>query len=144
MELSFMKTKFLLLTILLFSSHFAHSQQKITGKWINKDNDAQIEIFQKESKFFGKIVWLKEPNQPNGKPKIDLKNENENLRKRPIIGLIILSDLTFSNGKWINGSMYIPKNGISVACTASLLNENELKLTLSKSVFRTTKIWKRI
>lgn len=139
-----MQLKFLILTFTLFISTFVHCQQKITGKWINEDNDAQIEIFQKESKFFGKIVWLKEPNQPSGKPKMDLKNENENLRKRPIIGLIILSDLMYSNGKWINGSMYSPKNGILVACTASILNENELKLTLSKSVFRTTKIWKRI
>jgi uncharacterized protein (DUF2147 family) len=128
----------------LFISSFAHSQQKITGRWINEDNDAQIEIFQKESKFFGKIIWLKEPNQPNGKPKTDMNNENERLRKRPILGLVILSDLTFSNGKWINGSMYSPKNGVSIACAASLITENELKLTLSKSVLKTTKIWKRI
>ena len=139
-----MQLKFLILTFTLFISAFAYSQKKITGKWINEDNDAQIEIFQKESKFFGKIVWLKEPNQPSGKPKTDLKNENENLRKRSIIGLVILSDLVYSNGKWINGSMYSPKNGMSVDCTATLLNENELKLTLSKSVFKTTKIWKRI
>jgi len=139
-----MQLKFLILMFTLFISSFAHSQQKITGRWINEDNDAQIEIFQKESKFFGKIVWLKEPNQPNGKPKTDMNNENERLRKRPIIGLVILSDLTFSNGKWINGSMYSPKNGVSIACAASLITENELKLTLSKSVLKTTKIWKRI
>jgi len=139
-----MQLKFLILTFTLFISTFAYSQKKITGKWINEDNDAQIEIFQKESKFFGRIVWLKEPNQPSGKPKTDLKNENDNLRKRPIIGLVILSDLVYSNGKWINGSMYSPKNGVSVACSATLINENELKLTLSKSVFTTTKIWKRI
>lgn len=139
-----MQIKFLILTFTFFISSFALSQQKIIGKWINEDNDAKIEIFQKESKFFGKIVWLKEPNQPSGKPKTDLKNENENLRKRPIIGLVILSDLIYSNGKWINGSMYSPKNGVSVACSATLINENELKLTLSKSVFSTTKIWKRI
>ena len=139
-----MQFKFLILTFTLFISTFAYSQKKITGKWINEDSDAQIEIFQKESKFFGKIVWLKEPNQPDGKPKTDFKNENENLRKRPIIGLVILSDLMYSNGKWINGSMYSPKNGVSIACAASLINENELKLTLSKSVLKTTKIWKRI
>ena len=139
-----MQLKFLILMFTLFISSFAHSQQKITGRWINEDNDAQIEIFQKESKFFGKIIWLKEPNQPNGKPKTDMNNENERLRKRPILGLVILSDLTFSNGKWINGSMYSPKNGVSIACAASLITENELKLTLSKSVLKTTKIWKRI
>ena len=139
-----MQLKFLILTFTLVISTFVHCQQKITGKWINEDNDAQIEIFQKEAKFFGKIDWLKEPNQPNGRPKTDLKNENESLRKRPIIGLIVLSDLTFSNGKWINGKIYSPKNGISVSCSATILKENELKLTLSKSVFKTTKIWKRI
>jgi uncharacterized protein (DUF2147 family) len=138
-----MQFKFLILTFILFISTFAHCQQKITGKWINEDNDAQIEIFQKEAKFFGKIVWLKEPNQPNGKPKTDLKNQNENLRKRPIIGLIILSDLTFSHGKWINGKIYSPKNGISADCSVSMVNDKELKLTVTKLVFKTTKIWKR-
>lgn len=139
-----MQFKLLILILILFITNSAHSQQKITGKWMNEDKDAQIEIFQKESKFFGKIIWLKEPNQLNGKPKTDVKNENEHLRNRPVIGLVVLSGLTYSNGKWINGRIYSPKNGISVACAATLINDNELKLILSKSVFRTTRIWKRI
>ena len=42
----------------------------IIGKWLNEDQDAHVQIYKESGKYYGKIVWLKEPNEPaTGLPK---------------------------------------------------------------------------
>jgi len=38
----------------------------ILGVWNNQEKDAKIEIQKCGEKYCGKIVWLKEPNYPEG------------------------------------------------------------------------------
>jgi len=41
----------------------------------------------------GHIAWLKEPNDKNGKPKVDINNTDTSKRSRPIMGsAVILPD----------------------------------------------------
>ena len=141
-----MKSVYLLILVTTISTvGFSQSlNSKILGHWLNDDGTSQIEIFQKDDKYFGKIIWLKEPNQPNGKPKVDKNNPNPALREKPIVGLEIITDLEFINGNWVNGTIYSPKEGQTVNSSMLLLNENILKVTASKFLFSTTKIWKRL
>jgi len=141
-----MKSVFILMLpflILTFSASGQHHNQ-ITGKWLSEGGDSQIEIFQKSNKYFGKIIWLREPNQPNGKPKVDKNNSNSELREIPILGLEIISSLEYDGEKWVNGKIYSPKEGQTVNCSKLLLDESTLKVTVSKFLFSTTKIWKRL
>src|SRR5512133_1748030 len=62
---------------------------QILGKWLNEDKDAHVEIYKESGKYFGKIVWLKEPiEESTGKPKLDDENSDPALQTRPIMGLI--------------------------------------------------------
>ncbi|HRZ76207.1 MAG TPA: DUF2147 domain-containing protein, partial [Bacteroidales bacterium] len=36
----------------------------LIGKWLNADKDAHIQVYKEKGKFYGKIVWLKEPIDP--------------------------------------------------------------------------------
>ena len=56
---------------------FAQKKDDILGKWLNPTGEGQIEIYRRGDKFFGKLAWIKEPNE-NGKPKTDKKNPNSN------------------------------------------------------------------
>ncbi len=75
----------ILLTIYQLS--FAQKADDILGTWVNASGKAQIEIIKSQEKYFGKIIWLREPNEKNGKPKLDKKNPKDNLKTKPIIGL---------------------------------------------------------
>jgi uncharacterized protein (DUF2147 family) len=97
--------------------------QKITadmilGKWLNEDKDAHIEITKDAGKYFGKIVWLRDPiDTLTGKPKIDDKNSDKALQSRPVLGLEILKDFTFDGeDEWSEGTIYDPKNGKTYDC----------------------------
>ncbi len=73
-----------------------------------------------------KIIALKNPLWREkdgvgvvGEPKTDLHNPDESLHQRPFIGLEMLSDYEFRNGKW-RGKLYLPANGTTWTSTAQL------------------------
>jgi hypothetical protein len=57
----------------------AQSENAILGVWFNTEKTAQVEIFKRGATFFGKIVWLKDPN-PGGKPAVDKVNSDPKLK----------------------------------------------------------------
>ena len=47
----------------------------------------------------GKIVWLSEPNDKKGNPKLDRRNPDATLQTQPLLGLTILSQLKPSSDR---------------------------------------------
>lgn len=103
----------------------------IVGHWLSEDRDAQIEVYRVPgSKFNGRIVWLEEPLNDEGKPKVDDKNPDVALRDRPTLGLEILKDFTFNASKqeWEKGTIYDPKSGKTYDAFMRLDGNNILRL----------------
>lgn len=114
-------TKGLLMAILYFAAATAGAQtfkaEDVLGEWLNEDKDAIVEVYKENAKFYGKIIWLEEPNEPDtGLPKLDDENEDESLRNRPVMGLVLLKDFDFEDGTWEGGTIYDPKNGKTYKC----------------------------
>jgi uncharacterized protein (DUF2147 family) len=82
-----MKTKVFLsmLTILFLSPVLKLSAQDfsaddILGVWLNEDKDAHVEIYKEGNKYFGKIIWLKNPiDDETGKHPKNGKTYRKNL-----------------------------------------------------------------
>lgn len=102
----------------------------ILGKWLNEDKDAHVEVYKEAGKYFGKIVWLKEPNEElTGLPKLDDENEDVTLQSRPVMGLVILKDFIFDgDDEWEDGTIYDPKNGKTYSCYMEFDEEGVLKI----------------
>lgn len=63
------------------------------GFWSVGEGQSQIQIAPCGDMLCGKIVWLSEPNDKKGKPKLDRNNPDATLKHQPILGLQILSEL---------------------------------------------------
>jgi uncharacterized protein (DUF2147 family) len=108
---------------------------KIVGYYLTFDDEtgaekSQVQIFKATNgKYYGKIVWLKELNK-NGKPKVDDKNPDTKLQNRPIMGLQILKDFTYSSGddEWSDGSIYNPSSGKTYNCYMNFESATKLKI----------------
>ena len=99
----------------------------ILGLWLNEDEDAHIKIFLDGDKFFGKIVWIEEPIDPEtGKPKLDKHNPDPELQKRPSMGLMLLTDFEFDDDEWSDGDIYDPKSGKTYSCYMEFPEEDDL------------------
>lgn len=110
----------LLFTILtMWVSNEARAQaDPIERTWYNEEKTAKVQIYKaKDNKFYGKIVWLKEPNDATGKPKTDTKNPSAAKKSQPIMGLLILKGFTKDDAKvYEDGTIYDPKNGKTYSC----------------------------
>ena len=139
------------LTILLFIlaasfQGFSQNKDQILGKWVNSTSEANIEITKRSDKYFGKIVWLKEPKDEKGNTKTDVKNPAASLRSRTIVGLEILKDFTYDDGEWTGGKIYDPKSGKTYSCNISLKKNGDLSMRgyIGVSLIGRTEIWKRV
>lgn len=100
----------------------------ILGVWMNEDKDAHVEIYKDGDVFNGKIVWLEEPiREETGKPKLDKENEDESLRSRPVMGLLLLKGFVFDgDDEWEDGEIYDPKNGKTYSCYMEFEDEDDM------------------
>jgi uncharacterized protein (DUF2147 family) len=141
----------LIILALLLGSQFAHSQtytpDQILGTWLNEDKDANVEIYKENNKFFGKIIWLKDPNETDtGLPKVDDKNPDLAMQTRPVLGLVILKNFVFDGEEeWEDGTIYDPKNGKTYDCYMKFEAENLLKIRgyIGISWIGRTTLWTR-
>jgi uncharacterized protein (DUF2147 family) len=141
----FIIASLILLTIGIHGNLFAQ-KEKIEGLWLNQEKEAKIEIYKaKDGKFYGKIVWLKEPNR-DGKPKTDIHNPKEDQRAVPELGLLILKKFSKeSDIKFDDGTIYDPRSGKTYSCTITVKDANTLSIRgyIGISLIGQTNTWTR-
>lgn len=141
-------TAFFILIAPLISSE-ALSQDKaedIIGIWLTSGKEpAKIQIYRTGEKFYGKIIWLKNPTK-SGKPRVDANNPNNGKRNNPIIGLVILTGFKFNgNDEWKGGDIYDPESGKTYSSYMYLRDKDTLKVRgyVGVSVLGRTEAWTR-
>jgi len=120
-----MKKLLTIALLILFSlSGFAQAD-KIVGKWKTIDDkdgsEKSIVIIYKAAngKFYGKIEKLfKEPE------KICTECQGAD-KNKPVLGMVIINDMTEKEGKLTGGTIMDPKNGKVYKCNVSLEKETE-------------------
>lgn len=137
-----------LLAILIaaFPARAAGNPDAVLGVWKNGEGTGMIQIFKKGDKYFGRLVWLKVPNNPDGTPRTDVNNPDEAKRKTPLKGLENMRDFVASgDNKWEEGKIYDPKNGSDYSCEMTLVDANTLEVRgfIGLSLFGRTDVWKR-
>ncbi len=117
------------------------------GIWLVGDQDAKVELYMNKGNLEGKLVWLKEPLDTNGAPKLDLKNPDSAKQAQQIMGSVFLKNFKkdSSENKWIDGSVYDAKSGKAYSGWIKLKNENKMELRgfIGISLFGRTDEWTR-
>ncbi len=126
----------------------AQSADAVVGEWYTTDQRGKVEIYPCDDAYCGKIVWLKEPNNPDGSPKLDKENPDESLQNRPIEGINILSGLKYdSDGEYEDGEIYDPESGKTYSCLMRLENggaELEVRGYVGFSLIGRSEQWTRV
>lgn len=143
-----MYKKLVILCLLVWSGTVAIAQKKddILGKWVNPSAEGQIEIYKKGEKYFGKLAWIKEPNDAAGKPKLDVKNPVASQRSRSLLGLELLKDFTFEGDEWSGGTIYDPQTGKTYSCKLTIKSNGQLNIRgyIGISLIGRSESWKRV
>ena len=112
----------------------------ILGIWSTELNDddanSQVEIYAKDGKYEGRIVWLSSPvyadDEPEGEPgtpRLDHRNTEEALRQRPLMGLVLMTGFEHNGqNKWEDGRIYDPESGKTYDAKFTLKDPDTLEL----------------
>ncbi|MEO1383684.1 MAG: DUF2147 domain-containing protein, partial [Bacteroidota bacterium] len=109
---------------------------------------ALVKVQNIAGKYYGRIVKLKEPIDPEtGKPKLDKNNPDESLRSTPLLGFRMLKDFTYAgDDEWTEGTIYDPQNGSLYSCTIKMKKDGTLDIRgyIGVKALGRTDVWKRI
>jgi len=148
-----MKKHILLLAGILFSSltFFASAQavqsDDIVGLWETGSGKARVNIIKSGNYFYGRIVWLKEPLNEEGKPKVDKNNPDESKRNTPLLGFRMLSSFEYKGDNlWEDGTIYDPESGSTYNCKITMDDKNTMNIRgfIGIAAFGRTDVWKRL
>lgn len=120
----------------------AQKADDIVGIWMPSEGTSYIQIYKSKSndKYFGRIVWLKEPNDESGNPKTDPDG-------KPILKMVNLKDFVFEDGEWTDGTIYDPKSGNLYYCSIEMPKKDKLDVRGSLDPFGLvgrTDVWVRM
>jgi uncharacterized protein (DUF2147 family) len=106
---------FFIFLVGLFGASLILAAESPVGKWKTVDEKSgkvtsEVEIYEQSGKLFGKIVSLTEPNDKQGKPKVCIACTGAD-KNKPIVGLVILKDLTPSGDRYTGGTILDPEDG---------------------------------
>lgn len=126
------------------------------GLWIDHTGRGAVEIAPcvpeaapgtpEAANLCGRIVWMKEPNDPKGQPLRDTLNKNAARRAQPICGLQIIGDVKPQrDGSWDKGWIYDPEQGSSFDLELSLRNPETLQVKgyMGVKFLSETFVWRR-
>jgi uncharacterized protein (DUF2147 family) len=126
----------------------ADDPKAVVGEWATKDS--VIEVSETNGALHATIIAILNPvykegeDGPVGATRVDLKNPDEGLRARPIVGLDLLEDYAFKDGKW-QGSIYDPGSGKVYKSQITVSSDGKLLMRgyIGAPMFGRTQEWIR-
>lgn len=121
----------------------------LVGRWLSAKRRNQVQIYKQGDRYFGKLVWIAEPNETTtNTPKVDKRNPDDKLRTRPLLNMPIMTNLVYKGGKvWSDGHIYNPEDGRTYGCELTLRDPNTLDLRgymMGMSFLGKTTTWTRV
>jgi len=140
------RISFLVILTGLVGANLVLAGESPVGKWKTVDEKngkvmSEVEIYEQGGKVFGKIASLTEPNDKDGKPKICVKCTGSE-KDKPVVGLVILKDLSASGDRYKGGTIMDPEDG-KVYTAEIWVEDGKLKVRGYVGFFYRTQTWLR-
>ena len=117
------------------------------GEWLVQAKNGRVRIAPcpgAANTLCGNLVWLSEPNDAAGKPKVDAKNSNPALRTRPVLNMPMITGMKPDGAnKWSGGKIYNPEDGKTYNSKMELQGNGVLKVSGCVSVICKAQTWTR-
>jgi uncharacterized protein (DUF2147 family) len=116
-------------TLLIFLCSITGFSQQVVGNWKTIDDvtgkaKSIVSIYEDNGKIYGKVIKILTPGEEN---KVCSECEGDK-KNKPIVGMVILTDLEKDDDEWNDGEILDPNNGKTYSCYISLEGNNKLKV----------------
>lgn len=118
----------LFIVSILFSTNIEaqHSDKAyfpdLIGLWLSENKKQKVRVsYDSRSKMYtGKIEYMYEDDQVNGRKLLDANNPNPKLKSRRVTGINLLHSFKFEGGTKFRGYIYDPISGKEYRCLLTL------------------------
>ncbi|MCP4721840.1 MAG: DUF2147 domain-containing protein [Desulfobacteraceae bacterium] len=136
------------LCVILFSLCFvssAFAKGPIVGKWKTIDDETNeaksiVQIFEKEGKYYGKIIELFLKADADQNPTCDKCDSDDPRKDQPTLGMEIIQGLSPNGDSYSGGTILDPKKGKEYKCKITRDGET-LKMKGSFLFISRTQTW---
>jgi uncharacterized protein (DUF2147 family) len=118
-------------------------QEAIVGEWCTQKEEGRppgrIKFVRgNDGTYIGIITWSAEPKK-------DVNNKDPKLRDRQLVGSVLMWNLRYDDGEYVDGYVYNPEDGGTYRLKAEVLSPESLKIRgfLGISLLGQNKIWSR-
>lgn len=123
------------LFLLLVSGVFQTDGDRILHIWQTQEKDAKIQMLRNGDTYSARMVYGKQLLEADGKTyKKDIHNPDTTLRSRELKDYILITGLTYKDGKWTGGKIYNFQDGNSYD-VAIELQGNVMSMRVYKGVW---------
>jgi uncharacterized protein (DUF2147 family) len=115
------------------------AEQGIFGEWWSEEKDGRIRFYEhRDGTVRGNLAW-------SSKPRADVENDDPKLRKRSIIGIVLMWGLRYEDGEYEDGYVYNPEDGNVYRVDIEVLAPDKLQVRgyMGISLFGRTQVWTR-
>lgn len=113
------------------------------GVWTAAEGKSRVRVSKCGANLCGSVIWLREPNDESGKPKVDIHNADASLRTRPIVGAPVLLSMAPEGELW-RGRIYNAEDGKTYSATFKLVGDSQAQVQgCVAAVFCKTQTWTR-
>jgi uncharacterized protein (DUF2147 family) len=118
---------------------------QLIGEWWTENNEGRIQMARYKDGTYRGVTTCCEQKDENGKVKLDIHNPNPALRNRSTVGIVLIWNLKYENGEYIDGHVYNPRDGKTYRMKMEIIDHDTLKIRgyLGFSLLGQTQIWKR-
>lgn len=151
-----MKKTLMMLIIGLFAtmgvaaqSSLNNAGDNIVGIYIGSQNGDKFKakiVKLTNGTYRGQVIWMQNPNDANGKKRLDKKNPEEKLRNTPCDQIVLFSGLEYNAKKkrWDGTKIYDPQRGMRANLTVEFEADGRLKLRGSILGIGETVYWTKV
>jgi len=107
----------------------AEYQQAPYGVWMPEDEESKVEIFPCGEAMCGRVAWLHDEYDEDGNLLTDIYNPNPALRSAPVLGLVIMTDITPTEEEDVwQGRVYNPQDGRTYDFWLTVKSESKITI----------------
>lgn len=134
----------LLFATLNMSAQTAGDKILGTYKAVQDGKVSKVKFMKNGNGYKAQIIWLAEPNNPDGTPKCDTKNPYKAKRNIHSDRIVLIDKITYKDGAWSDGKIYDPTNGKTFNVSIKFKDAKTLAVTGSLLVFKKTLYWSKL
>ncbi len=109
---------------------------------------ARVEFYRESDSYQARMIWLENPSNPDGSPRLDADNPDPELRKRSAVGIVLIEGLRYDekSESWSGGRIYNPVGGKTYDVNAKFEEAGILKIRgyIGKPMLGKTYYWKKL